>query len=55
MNDNAKNTLDVVAGGAAFSSLLGWLPPIAAGLSIIYTLIRLWETETVKRWIGRKK
>jgi len=48
-----KNTLDVVAGGTAFATLFGALPPIAAAISIIYTLVRLWETKTVQGWLGR--
>jgi hypothetical protein len=51
--EGIKNTLDFVAGGTAFASLLGALPPIAAGLSILYTLVRLWETKTVQGWLGR--
>ena len=51
--EGIKNTLDFVAGGTAFASLLGALPPIAADLSILYTLVRLWETKTVQGWLGR--
>ena len=47
--ETLKNTLDVVAGGTAFATVWGALPPIAAAISIIYTLVRLWETKTVQR------
>jgi len=51
--DSTKDTLDVVAGSTALMSLFGWLPPVAALFTIIYTGIRIWETKTVQSW--RKK
>lgn len=49
-----KTVMDVAATGTAFGALLGWLPPIAALLSIVYTLVRLWETKTVQRFVKRR-
>lgn len=34
---------DVVAGGAIISSLLSWLPPIAAVLGVIWYLLLFYE------------
>jgi sorbitol-specific phosphotransferase system component IIC len=50
-----KTIMDVAAGGTAFGALLGLLPPIAALLSILYTLVRLWETKTVQRFVKRRR
>ena len=50
-----KTVMDVAATGTAFGALFGYLPPIAALLSIVYTLVRLWETETVKQFVKRRK
>jgi hypothetical protein len=40
-------------------TLMGWLvgalPAIATLLTIIWTGLRIWETETVQRVFGRKK
>ena len=54
-SEPVKTVLDVAAGGTAFGALLGYLPPIAALLSIIYTLVRLWETKTVQRFVKRRR
>ena len=48
MEDTVKQTADVVAATVTFSSLLGWLPPLAAFVTLIYTLIRIYETKTVR-------
>ena len=50
-----KTVMDVAATGTAFGALLGLLPPIAALLSILYTLVRLWETKTVQRFVKRRR
>ena len=36
------------------STLMDWLPPVAAGLTIIWLLIRIWETRSVRRWLRRQ-
>ena len=35
------------------STLASYLPPLAALFSITWTIIRLLETSTVKRWLKR--
>lgn len=52
MND--ERVLDIASMGVVGATLLGWLPHIAAILSIIWMLIRIYETETVGRMLGRK-
>ena len=51
--DVAKTTAD----GASVAIVLGWiadiLPGIATLLTVIWMLIRIWETDTVRGW--RKK
>tara|TARA_Y100000401_G_scaffold113667_1_gene114669 strand:- start:189 stop:371 length:183 start_codon:yes stop_codon:yes gene_type:complete len=44
----AKGALDAVSVGTVAGALMGWLPPIAALLTIIWTIIRILETATVK-------
>ena len=44
----AKGALDAVSVGTVAGALMGWLPPIAALLTIIWTTIRIFETATVK-------
>ena len=38
----AKEVCDLVTAGAVVAILLGWLPAIAATVTIIYTLVRLY-------------
>lgn len=44
-----KATGDIVAGSVALATLFAWLPPLAALVTLIYTVIRILETDTVKR------
>ena len=55
ITEQAKATLDVASLTATVSALMGWLPAVAAGLSIVWTLIRIWETETVRKLFKRDK
>ena len=38
--------------GVVVTTLMGYLPAIAALFTIIWTIIRIWETETVRRFAG---
>ena len=53
MNDQIKSVLDVSSFAVVGATLVEWLPAVAALLSIVWSLIRLWETATVKRWFRR--
>ncbi len=53
--ESTKNVLDAVSVGTAVGSLAGMLPHIAAIFTILWTGIRIWETETVQGWLGRDK
>jgi hypothetical protein len=50
-----KNIADAVSLGAVAGSLMGWLPPLAALLTIIWTTIRILETNTVKSFVNKFK
>lgn len=53
--DHAKHFGDGVSIAVAFSTLVGWLPSVAALISIIYGAIRIYETKTVQGWVhGRR-
>jgi hypothetical protein len=55
MEPSLKHGLDAVAIGTVVATIAGWLPAVAAALSIIWTLIRIFETKTVQRLLGRQK
>jgi hypothetical protein len=51
MNDNLKHLLDAGSVAAVLATLMAWLPPLAAFFSIVWTLIRIYETRTVQGWL----
>jgi hypothetical protein len=55
MQEEAKAAVDVIAVTTTVSTLMGWLPAVAAALSIIWTIIRIVETDTVQNLIHKKK
>ena len=55
MQEEAKAAVDVVAVTTTVSTLMGWLTAGAAALSIVWTVIRIIETDTVKGWFKFRK
>jgi len=47
-HETAKNIVDALSIGAVVGTLAGWLPAVAAMLSIIWTTLRIYETKTVQ-------
>jgi chromate transport protein ChrA len=45
---------DVASLGGLVAIMGGWLPSIAALLAVIWWLIRIYETKTVQRLLGRE-
>ena len=52
--EQIKPAIDVAAISTGFASLIGWLPAVAAALTVIWTLIRIYETRTVQRFLYGK-
>ena len=44
---------DAISASLVLLTLAEWLPSIAAIVSIIWGVIRIWETRTVQRMLGR--
>lgn len=55
MNDNIKSALDWASIGTAVLTFTQYMPAIAALFTIIWTLIRIFETATVRGWIKALK
>ena len=51
--EQLKVTGDILSVGAVVSTLMGWLPAVAALFTIVWTAIRIWETKTVQEWRRR--
>jgi hypothetical protein len=57
MNDTqetTKHVVDALSIMTVVGTLVEMLPSIAAIFTIVWTMIRIWETETVQNLLGRK-
>ena len=54
-HETTKHLFDALSISAVLGALVGYLPDIAAGLSIIWTLLRLYESKTVQSLLFGKK
>ena len=59
MNQHDQETVKHMIDGASILTVIGtlveFLPAVSAVLSIIWVAIRIYETDTVQRLVGRKK
>lgn len=53
--DTVKALCDLVSFAALLGSLVSMLPAVASVLTIIWTLIRIYETQTVQALVKRQK
>ena len=51
--EQLKHLGDVVSVGTVIATLAAWLPPLAALFTIVWTAIRIYETQTVQRFLKR--
>lgn len=59
MNQHDQETVKNMLDGASILTVIGtlveFLPAVSAVLSIVWVAIRIYETDTVQRLVGRKK
>ena len=55
MTEENKVIIDVVAGTGTFAAWVGMAPDIVAIATGVWVLIRIWETDTVKKMTGRQE
>lgn len=53
-NETVKHVVDALSIITVVGTLVEMLPSIAAVFTIVWTGIRIWETETVQNIFGRK-
>ena len=53
MTEELKTGIDVAAVTGGIGSWFALIPDAAALLSVIWLALRIYESETVKRWTGR--
>lgn len=55
LSEPVKNIIDGVSVLTVVGTLVNILPSIAALFTIVWTGIRIWETDTVQNLIGRRE
>ena len=55
IQEGTKSALDAVSVVTVVGTLADVLPALAALFTIIWTGIRIWETETVQKFLGKNK
>lgn len=53
MTDHAKTIFDASSIAVVAGTLMNWLPAVAAAASLIWSVIRIYETETVQKWVRK--
>jgi hypothetical protein len=53
MTEDQKIILDVAAGTGTFAAWLEMAPDAVALITGVWVIIRIYETDTVRRWTGR--
>ena len=53
MNESEKIVLDVAAGTTTAAAWLNLMPDAVALLTGVWVIIRIWETDTVRKLTGR--
>ena len=53
-HDTAKHVADALSIVTVLGTLMQWLPSVAALASLIWSGIRIYETKTVQKWLGKE-
>jgi chromate transport protein ChrA len=53
--EGLKPAGDILSIGVVLATLASWLPSIAALFTIVWTSIRIYESDTVQAWLGKAK
>jgi hypothetical protein len=54
MQEGTKQVLDSVSIVTVVGTLADILPAVAALFTIVWTALRIWETDTVQKLVGKK-
>lgn len=55
LSTTEKHLIDLASVATVVGSLTDLLPHVAAGFTVLWTGIRIWETDTVQGWFGKTK
>lgn len=54
-HETTKHILDALSFATVLGTIFDMLPAVAALFTIIWTAIRIYETDTVQRWMRKKR
>jgi hypothetical protein len=54
IDEQSKETLDVLAASTGVLSLAAWLPPVASLFTIVWLGIRIYESKTMQDIVNKK-
>jgi len=52
-HETAKTVVDGLSIVTVLGTLMDFLPTVAAFFTIVWTMIRIYETKTVQKWLGK--
>jgi hypothetical protein len=52
-SETTKHAVDLLSVVTVLGTLVDFLPAVAAGLSIVWSIIRIWETDTVQNFLNK--
>ena len=53
LDQPSKELLDIAAASTGVLTLGSWLPPIASIFTIVWLGLRIWETDTVRKFFNK--
>ena len=53
MNEETKVVIDVAAGSVTVTAMMDIVPEATALFSLVWVILRIWETDTVQKLLGR--
>lgn len=54
-HETTKHIVDALSLATVLGTLMSVLPAIAALASLVWSVIRIYETKTVQGWLGKKE
>lgn len=53
--ETTKHVVDALSVATVLGTLMSYLPAVAALASLVWSLIRIYETKTVQGWLGKEQ
>ena len=54
MTEDIKSTIDLASGGITLGAFFDAIPEITALIALVWWLVRIYETDTFQKLIGKK-